>query len=567
MYPVVDPAWSAGIQGVKFLDEDRDGVRDPSELGLADWTLYLDADADGQLDPGERLTTTDASGAYRFDLLRAGVYRVGEVGRPGWVRTTPAAGFHSVSLAIGQHAAGISFGSVPVEAEFRVNRTTAGDQASPAVAVDAKGDFVIVWEGLGQDGSGWGIYAQRYDRHGRPRGVEFRVNAVTAGDQRSPAVAVDDQGDFVITWESSGAVHARRYHRNGKARGPDFLVSAGANPAIAMDRDGDFVIAWSSGAGGVYVRRYGRSGSPLGGALFVGSGSQGFQSSSSVAMDDDGDFAVAWDGWGVWVRRFTSAGTPMNTTQLDYSATSGAESTWWEIVASSPSVAMDRGGDFVVAWSRVQIESSDYSYSRNADVIAHRFSASGEPRGTQFTIADAKAPSVAAEADGDFAIAFEKSPDVWMQLDVCGWIGQDQTPPDINVQRFSATGTPQGPVLGANAVLDGSQNAPSLAIDGDGDLVVVWQSDGQDASGSGIYARRYPRTPAPLLRPSPAHRRAALSRPPMTPTPAGRGPRPNLLPQARAASDDGRVSGAGLPLFGVAPVFSAKGDSDDPLTF
>src|SRR5262249_3180368 len=50
----------------------------------------------------------------------------------------------------------------PVGGEFRVNTTTASDQLYPAVAAVAQGNFVVTWMSLNQDGSGWGIYAQRY---------------------------------------------------------------------------------------------------------------------------------------------------------------------------------------------------------------------------------------------------------------------------------------------------------------------------------------------------------------------------------------------------------------------
>src|SRR5438094_649964 len=51
--------------------------------------------------------------------------------------------------------------------ETRVNTTTANNQQtfaeSPrAIAMDADGNYVVVWSSLNQDGSSWGVYAQRY---------------------------------------------------------------------------------------------------------------------------------------------------------------------------------------------------------------------------------------------------------------------------------------------------------------------------------------------------------------------------------------------------------------------
>src|SRR5688500_7873895 len=61
----------------------------------------------------------------------------------------------------------------PVGSEFRVNSTTENSQASPAVAMDADGTFVVAWASGAQDGSDSGVYAQRYNAAGVPVGGEF----------------------------------------------------------------------------------------------------------------------------------------------------------------------------------------------------------------------------------------------------------------------------------------------------------------------------------------------------------------------------------------------------------
>src|SRR5690606_38403836 len=86
--------------------------------------------------------------------------------------------------------------------EFRVNSFTTGDQLFPAVSVGPTGDHVVVWQSSGQDGSGYGIFAQRYNAAGVPQGSEFRVNSTTLGNQVFPAVTTNAAGDFVIVWQS-----------------------------------------------------------------------------------------------------------------------------------------------------------------------------------------------------------------------------------------------------------------------------------------------------------------------------------------------------------------------------
>src|SRR5262249_41287256 len=75
--------------------------------------------------------------------------------------------------------------STPIAAanEFRVNATTLNDQTLPSVTGLAGGGYVVTWEASSQDGSGKGIYAQRYDASGATVGGEFLVNTFTSSDQ------------------------------------------------------------------------------------------------------------------------------------------------------------------------------------------------------------------------------------------------------------------------------------------------------------------------------------------------------------------------------------------------
>ncbi len=99
------------IRGHKFIDLDGDGVWDDSEPGLADWKIYLDENGSGQWDADEPFQLTDPDGNYTFTGLPAGTYTVAEVLQDGWLQTTPAAGFHSVTLTSGQDVTGLEFGN------------------------------------------------------------------------------------------------------------------------------------------------------------------------------------------------------------------------------------------------------------------------------------------------------------------------------------------------------------------------------------------------------------------------------------------------------------------------
>ncbi len=105
----------------------------------------------------------------------------------------------------------------PMGSEFQVNTYTTNDQKWPSAAMDSNGNFVIAWDSFGQDGSDEGVYAQQYDSVGIPLGSEFKVNTYTTDGQDLPSIAMDADGNFVIAWQSlyqdgSGfGIYAQRY--------------------------------------------------------------------------------------------------------------------------------------------------------------------------------------------------------------------------------------------------------------------------------------------------------------------------------------------------------------------
>ena len=81
-------------------------------------------------------------------------------------------------------------------------------QSHPAISLSADGDFVVVWESGGSSGGDTGSYSiqgQRYTAGGVALGGQFQVNAYTTNQQFSAAIALDADGDFVVVWESNGS--------------------------------------------------------------------------------------------------------------------------------------------------------------------------------------------------------------------------------------------------------------------------------------------------------------------------------------------------------------------------
>lgn len=138
-----------------------------------------------------------------------------------------------------------------------VNATVADFQSTPAITALADGGYVVTWQSSGQDGSDSGVLMQRYDASGAAVGGETLVNTTTAASQGSPTATALSDGGFVVAWESSGqdgsgmGVYAQRYDASGHAVGTETQINASTfsdqmAPAITASADGGFVATWMS---------------------------------------------------------------------------------------------------------------------------------------------------------------------------------------------------------------------------------------------------------------------------------------------------------------------------------
>jgi autotransporter-associated beta strand protein len=391
------------------------------------------------------------------------------------------------------NAAGVAQG-----AEFQVNTHTAGAQLTPSVSVDADGAFIVTWQSNLQDGSSYGIYAQRYDATGAADGDEFQVNAYTKSNQTLPDVVLKENGDAIVVWTSTGqdgnstgiflaipaepiAVEAAAPVTVTDIQVNTYTTSAQSTPAMAADADGNFVVAWSSSgqdgnSTGIYAQRFNAEGVALGAEFQVNTYITSTQTNPAVAMDADGNFVVTWDSSGqdgnsngVYGQRYDAAGVAQ-----------GAEfqvNTYTTSAQSLSSVAMDADGDFVVAWGSNGQDGSGYG------VYAQRYNAAGATQGTEFkvnTYTDSTqgAADVAMDEDGNFVIVWHSSL-------------QDGSSNGVFAQRYNAAGEAQGVEFQVNTYITGNQQNADVAMDADGNFVVTWQSAAQDGSSDGVYAQRY----------------------------------------------------------------------------
>jgi len=262
-----------------------------------------------------------------------------------------------------------------------------------------------------------------------PQGPEFRVNTYTTGEQRRPAVASYANG-FVVAWESDG-------------------------------QDGD--------QAGIFRQMFDWDGTPLGPEFRVNTYTTSSQ--HAVSVESGGNFVLVWqsegqdgDQGGVFMGSLSGGEFRVN------SYTTSSQGT--------PAVAVDPAGNFVVVWASLGQDGSD------SGIFGQRYSNNFAPLGGEFRVNTYTTgfqgnPAVAINGyDGQFQVVWEGQ-------------GNDDQPFGIYAQQYHfADGAPVGGEFLVNSFTTGDQRHPRVNAENAG-YWVVWDSDGQDGSGTGVYVGAY----------------------------------------------------------------------------
>jgi len=385
----------------------------------------------------------------------------------------------------------------PCLGEFAVNTRTSDNQTDAAVAMDAEGNFVVVWSSYRGDGDSGGVFGQRFDANCKPVGDEFQINTTTAGNQTEPAVAMDEGGNFVVVWHGPGVteedIFARRFDANGQAVGMEFCVNTTTdnsqlNPSVAMNDNGDFIIVWESmdqpePNRPICCQSYDRGGLPVGPELVI-SDQPSICRHPDVALDITGEAIVVWTAknslYSVRVRHFAADGNcpSLSSKQIN----DGLKFT----SLTRPSVAVDSNGNYVIGWDEhspgedydnVYIKRYHFSHIHLHD---EQFLVNTQQLGNQTN------PSIAMCNDS-FVVVWESDAEL------------EGNQRNIFGQRFVNQGEeigdpiPLGDEFLVNTYVVDDQKYPAVAMKENGVFVTVWQSDGQDGSGYGVFGELGPR--------------------------------------------------------------------------
>ncbi len=319
--------------------------------------------------------------------------------------------------------------------EFQVNTRAAGAQCNPSIAATAEGDFVVAWSSYySSSGRSNEIVARRFDRTGEPIDAnEFQVNTTCEGNQTEPSVAIGVGGHVMIVWQGPGA--------------------AGVD---------------------VFARLFDPNGRPLTNELRVNAGIPGQHTCPRVAASENDPFVIVWESEyadtdapaSVWGQLLDAFGSKQGTEFLI------AQDNW---PCRYPDVAMDARGNFAVTW--LLDRSSRSVRGRLFDPEGIALSEAFEVSEIDFS--SITRPTIAMNSQGLSVITWDGDPNL-ASLD------------DIHARRFEPNSTPQSGQFLVNAVRDGAQQWPRVAINDVNGVVVVWQSDSNDPNlATDVFARRF----------------------------------------------------------------------------
>jgi len=329
------------------------------------------------------------------------------------------------------HAQGVLYNQ-----EFQVNTYTHCNQFNPCISHLTNGDFIICWESYGIDGSSCGISGQILNSDGSKQGNEIQINTYTDDSQYYPSVSSLKNDGFVVCWESYNqndngwGIYAQLFNEDGSKRGTEFQVNTYTN----------------------------------------------IKSSPSVSNLTNGEFVICWVGsgqdtnsYGIYYQLFNSDGSKKGT---EFQV---ATSIYYYF--KKPNVTHLTNGDFIICW---------WSYSWNPNIFNisfQLFNSDGSKRGSEFQVNTYKKytnynPCVSHLTNGDFIICWES-----MQ--------QDSTYLGIYGQLFNSNGSKKGTYFQMNSYINSDQYNPSISNLSNDRFAVCWESQDQDGSNLGIFAKYY----------------------------------------------------------------------------
>ncbi len=220
----------------------------------------------------------------------------------------------------------------------------------PAIAVNAEGQLLAVY--VVNKADGLQVLGRRLSASGEPQGDSFRLGDLKRGHERGPDVVATPDGEFLVVWQNSDAASkelsllARKVSPKGEL-GKTVIVSdikadQSVEPSIDIDDAGNALVAWmSSGAGAaewsVRARRFDKNQKPLGASFAVEAGGEGYRNGATAVCAPDGRYLVAYNATsGSYPKSNGKMGTQTDIWAQAYQADGSKQGAGYRVNAEGP---------------------------------------------------------------------------------------------------------------------------------------------------------------------------------------------------------------------------------------
>ncbi len=429
---------------------------------------------------------------------------------------------------------------------------------NPAVAIDGKGGYVVVWDDATSSAS-QAILARQFDATGKPLGAPFSLPITGASVFGTIEAAGNASGDFVVTY---GAGSSANQGVDAEVFGPGGVPVAGPVQVIAPGNAGLTVFGQGGPSGAAIntagtfaaagdvvtttftltppfsftfaddsvVQEYSPSGvagpAPTPPLPAPPPSSTFGQLDPAVAMDDRGNVVVAWvtPARGVTAELFSANGTLQTTLNV-----APPKSVTGDFFRNSVSVAMNAAGQFAIVWpTGTGLAGRTYDTTgdpQQAGALALEVNPPPDNSTSPPTLTAFANPAVGIDSAGDVVLAFRRLTEQFPIPNSSPDVQSD----NVFAQGFNFAGSPAGAAFQVNSQpLSPTFPTPTLvAMNGGGSFVVAW-SDRLSSPGAPNAVTSVFATPFPF---------SALSAGPVVPSPPpSPSPAPGSIPDSSFSS-------------------------------
>lgn len=313
--------------------------------------------------------------------------------------------------------------------ESAINVTTAESQRMPAISMNSEEQYVITWQSWAQDGDGWGVYASTFDLGAGTNPVSETLinNGQTIGSQLNPDAAMASDGDFVVVYQGE-----------------------------SIDADG-----W-----GIYFSMLTINGTRNISDLILNQTVAGNQRHPAVAVTNSNSYVVVWESEGQIYGRLINSTGAISGSEFQVSGNDVGVSHLY------PDVATKADGSFVVAWQAINESGQSFIVAREMNsagvAVADAFGVSSDS-----TLNKAN-PAIATSSGGEYVIT-------WSQ-----YISETNVT-DVFATKYDNSGSVAVSEFRVNAGRSNAQNQVDVGMTDAGAMVFSYTDFDKDGDKAGVF--------------------------------------------------------------------------------